>query len=104
MRLWAASPNKRAGRRDADRPYSSKTCRLLKSRHAAAIARPRRLVSALLLGPLLAVADHAEAGIRNALRDQVALHGRSPPRTEREVVLARAALVAMPLDRDLVLA
>src|SRR5882762_10202273 len=55
-------------------------------------------------GPLLAVGDDGDAGGRQSLREQV-VHGRSrAPLAQRQVVLIRAALVAVPLDEHEVIA
>src|SRR5438034_1282671 len=58
-----------------------------------------RVVGVRDLRPLLAVADRLNAAGRDAERDQHVLHGLGTTLAEREVVLAGAALVTMPLDR-----
>src|SRR5437660_10645159 len=55
-------------------------------------------------GPLLAVGDDGDAGGRQSLREQL-VHGRPrAPLAQRQVVLVRAALVAVPLDEHEVIA
>src|SRR6266850_4255435 len=55
-------------------------------------------------GPLLAVGDDGDAGGRQSLGEQVG-HGRSrAPLAQGQVVLIRAALVAVPLDEHEVIA
>src|SRR4051812_13476060 len=48
----------------------------------------------------LAVADCRDAGRRNARRDQDILYCLGAAFAKRKVILARTALVAMPLDSD----
>src|SRR5262245_9159787 len=67
--------------------------------HAAAVLRPRGLVRAEDGGALLAVADRRHAAGVDALRDEVVLRRGGAALAEPEVVLARAALVAVTLDR-----
>jgi len=57
-----------------------------------------------VLRPLLAVGDGLDAVGIDAERDKIILHAIRPPLAQRQVVFARAALVAMALDRDRVLA
>src|SRR5258708_13076530 len=73
---------------------------LLQRGDADAVARPGALVRAHDLRPLLAVADRVDPLGRHALRDQVLLDRIGTPLAEGKVVLARAALVALPFDRD----
>src|SRR6185312_7289773 len=68
-------------------------------RHTAAVLRPGGLVRAEHGGTLLAVADRLDAVGRDAQRHQRIAYRRRAALAEGEVVLARAALVAMTLDR-----
>src|SRR5262249_31593082 len=68
-------------------------------RHAAPILRPRGFVGADHRRTLLAVADGRDAIRRDAERDEHVLHRLGAALAEREVVLPRAALVAMTFDR-----
>src|SRR5215469_17888382 len=69
-------------------------------RYRAAVLRVGLFARAGNGGALLAVADRRNAGSRNARRNQDVLRRLGAPLAEREIVLARAALVAMALDRD----
>src|SRR5439155_214466 len=69
----------------------------------AAILRPAGDVVAHRHGSLLAVGDRANALRVDAVLGQVGAHGRGSLRTERDIVLARAALVGVTLDGDGVL-
>jgi hypothetical protein len=51
-------------------------------------------------GVLLAVGDGGDAARIDAARHEKALHRVRPARPEGEIVLARAALVAVALDAD----
>src|SRR5260370_5677901 len=73
---------------------------LLQLGDRATVARPRRLIGADRIGALLAVADGLDARRRDALGAQVLTGGVGAAFAERQVVLARAALVAMALDGD----
>src|ERR1700730_15539171 len=64
------------------------------------VARPSGLVGADRIGTLLTVADRLDPRRRDALGDQVLTRGVGAAFAERQVVLARAALVAMALDGD----
>src|SRR5262249_59096080 len=66
----------------------------------AAVLRPGRFIVPRVERELLAVAHGPDAIARNAERDEVRLHRYRPPLAERQVVLGRAALVAMSLDRN----
>src|SRR5260221_11654593 len=77
--------------------------RLLELGDGAAVERPRRVVGADRIRTLLAVADGLDARRRNALGDQVLARRVGAALAEGEVVLARAALVAMAGDGDRVI-
>lgn len=66
----------------------------------APVLLPAALVRLPADRPLLAVAGGAQARFGDAERDEVRLGRLGPALAEREVVLVRAALVAVPLDRD----
>ena len=67
---------------------------------AAAVLLPAGLVALGAEGRLLALADHLDAIGGDAQAHQVALHGVGAAFTEAQVVLRRAALVAVALDGD----
>src|SRR5471030_1570796 len=110
------------GRPSSSRPFSGRTLKptnenagrwatgvlfvsgvpLLQRGHAATVAGPGAFVGTDNFRPFLAVADGLDAIGGQALRDQVLADGRRPALAEGEVVLARAALVAMAFDGDLV--
>src|SRR6185312_5081535 len=73
---------------------------LLKGRDADTVASPGALVGADGLRTLLAVADGLDAVGGDALRDQVLAHRVGAPLTQRKVVLAGAAFVALAFDGD----
>src|SRR4029077_20082864 len=73
---------------------------LLQLGDSAAVARPGGLVGADRIGTLLAVADRLDARRRDALGDQILAGGVGAALTERQIVLARAALVAVAFDGD----
>src|SRR6185503_3802983 len=60
----------------------------------------RRLVVALRDRPLFTIRDRLQAGLRNAMVDEIALDGRRAALAEREVVLVRPAFVGVPLNLD----
>ena len=66
----------------------------------AAVPRPALLVGLLAERDLLAVRHRLQAGGVDAQRDQVVVGGLRAPLAQRQVVLDRAALVAVALDRD----
>ena len=72
-------------------------------RLGAAILRPAGDVVAHRHGPLLAVGDRADALGVDAVLGQEVAHRRGALGAERDVVLARAALVGVALDGDGVL-
>src|SRR3546814_17746612 len=51
-------------------------------------------------GAFLAVADRADPRFRHAKRDEIVLGGVGATFAQRQVVIAGAAFVGMPLDRD----
>ena len=67
---------------------------------AAAVLLPAGLVALGAEGRLLALADHLDAIGGDAQAHQVALHRIGAAFTEAQVVLRRAALVAVALDGD----
>src|SRR5687768_7363851 len=67
----------------------------------AAISRPGRLVAGRVERPLLSVGDGGEAVPGHSQAHQVIPSGPRALLAEGEVVVGGAALVAMPLDRDL---
>ena len=69
-------------------------------RHGAAVLRPGGLVVAGIGRPLLAIGDRQHAIWRDAERDQIVLDRIGPAVAQRQVVLARAALVGVTLDRS----
>src|SRR5271168_2250573 len=73
---------------------------LLRDRDTNAVLRPRGLVRAEHDRPLLAVADRAQPAGGDARGDQVVLRGVGTTLAEGEVVLTRAALVAVTLDGE----
>src|SRR5208282_66623 len=73
---------------------------LVDDRHAAAVLRPGRFVVTDHRRAFLAVADGSDAAGGDAERDQRAFHRVGAAIAEREVVFARAAVVAMAFDRD----
>src|SRR5689334_9255469 len=70
------------------------------SGYAAAILRPAILGRLRADRVFLAVGDRFHARGRDAQADQKLLHGIGSAGTEREIVFARAALVAVAFDRD----
>src|SRR3954468_18038137 len=68
-------------------------------RHRAAVLGPGVLARAQGLGPFLAPADRRHPRRVDALGGEIILGSVGAPVTQREVVLAGAALVAMALDR-----
>ena len=75
---------------------------LLQRRDATTVAGPRAFVGADDLRALLAVADRLQARRGHALGDQVLTDRRGTTLAEGDVVLARAALVAMAFDGELI--
>src|ERR1700720_3994435 len=73
-------------------------------RNRAAILRPAGDVVAGRDGPLLAIADGANSCRRNAAGHEIVLGGFGPPRAQREIIFARATLVGMALDGQIVAA
>src|SRR5271169_899608 len=69
----------------------------------ATVLRPAGDVVAHRDRPFLAVGDGPHPGSADAVRGQIRLHRGSTARTERNVVLPRAALVGMAFDRYRVL-
>src|SRR3977135_1627946 len=69
-------------------------------RHGAAVLRPARDVVTYRDRALLAVGDRAHAAGLHAARDEILTHRLGAPRAERNIVLARAALVSMAFDRE----
>src|SRR5262249_32327727 len=63
----------------------------------------RRFVMPFHGRPLLAVGDGLQPVPVDAERDEIVLHGIGAPLAQREVVFARAALVAVTFDRDAIL-
>src|SRR5579883_671508 len=94
--LWCRGEEQSPCRLKFD-PY---LCSLVDDRHAATVLRPGRLVRADHRRTLLAVADRRHAIRRDAERDEHVLHRGGATLAESQVVLARAALVAMAFDRD----
>src|SRR5471030_412943 len=110
------------GRPSSSRPFSGRTLKptnenagrwatgvvfvsgvpLLQRGHAATVAGPGAFVGADDFRPFLAVADGLNAVGGQALRNQVLADGRRAALAQCEVVLTRAALVAMAFDGDLV--
>src|SRR4051812_25390710 len=79
--------------------YRSAECRpLVDDHHSAAVLRPGRLVRTNDRRALLAVADRVHAPGVDALRDEEVLGRGRTALTERDVVLARAALIAVAFD------
>src|SRR5689334_2078861 len=68
--------------------------------HRAPVLRPAGDVVADCHRTLLAVGDGAHAVCRDSLRDHEVAHRIGATGTESEVVLARAALVGVALDRE----
>src|ERR1700754_2913439 len=66
-----------------------------RDRHRAAVLGPAVLVRAERYGALLAVADRGQTARVDAEADQVVLGRIGAPLAQREVVVARAALVAV---------
>ena len=107
---WAPAP-KADGRRPLfgnRRPPDLTQCRvdpaLLQDRHAAAILRQADSSLSGDLRPLLAIADGLDAVRIDAVRHEIVAHRVRAPFAERQVVFARAALVAVTLDSDGVVA
>src|SRR5258705_9015640 len=73
----------------------------LRNEMRAAVLGPGRLVVAGVEGTLLAVRDRREAGGRDSVAHEEILRGLRPALAERQVVLHRSPLVAMPLDDGL---
>src|SRR5689334_151977 len=69
----------------------------------AAVLRPARDVVAHRDRPFLAVRYGPHAVRLDAARDQIIVHRLGAPGAERDVVFARAALVGMALDHEIVL-
>src|SRR6266404_2320936 len=84
-------------------PHFDINLRLLEDDHVAAILRPGCFVRAEYGRPLLAVADRLHPTRIDAQRDQVVPGRRGATLAESQVVLARAALVAMAFDHEAVL-
>src|SRR5690242_8028424 len=61
---------------------------------------PARLCRLRALRPFLSVTDSIQSGCRRLERLQVSKCGRGSPLAEAEVVLRRAALVAMAFQHD----
>src|SRR5262245_12725547 len=72
-------------------------------RDGAAVLRPARDVVAHRDRPLLAVRDGAHAISVDAARDHIVAHRLRAAGAERDIVLARAALVGMTFDGEAVL-
>src|SRR5262249_44872364 len=66
----------------------------------APVLRVRALVVTGIERKLLAVADRAQAIAWNSQRDEIRAGGGGAPLAQRQIVLGRAALVAVSLDRD----
>src|SRR5476649_542087 len=102
-RIWAKKgrlPNPRteeSRRRFSNRPIFKPTVllTLVDDRHAAAVLRPGGLGRADHCRTLLAVADPRDTLGRDAQGDEDVLHRIRTALAERQIVLARAALVAM---------
>src|SRR5216683_7337728 len=84
------------GKKRAPRP----TRRSIDGGNAPAVLRIGRIIRMRDLRALLAVADRRDPGPGDAGRSKHVFHGLSPAFAERQVVFARAALVAMTLDGD----
>src|SRR5215831_9543673 len=92
--MAARPPNENAGRLSDRRRHIARRA-LLQLGDGAAVLRPGLLVRAGRIGILLAVAGGPDALSRNALGNQILACGIGTPLAERQVVLARAALVAV---------
>src|SRR5262249_29450249 len=68
---------------------------------SAPVLRPAGLARFGADGTLLAVRDRLDPRAIDPQRGEIVLRGVGAPLPEREVVLVRAALVAMSLDQDL---
>src|SRR6187455_3213778 len=68
-------------------------------RHVAAVLGPAALVRAERDRAFLAVAERGDAPCRDTARGEIVLGGVGAAIAQREIILARAALVAMALDR-----
>src|SRR5690349_2493401 len=90
----------RGGRRVADVGGLLGLLRDVDDRHGAAVLGPGLLVVAGIDRTLGAVGDGQHPVRLNTQALQVALHRRGAPLAQRDVVLARAALVAVALDGD----
>src|SRR6266851_8946843 len=84
------------GKKRAPRP----TRRSIDGGNAPAVLRIGRIIRMRDLRALLSIADRRDPRARDPGRREYVLHGLSPAFAERQIVLARAALVAMTLDRD----
>src|SRR4051812_44133686 len=91
---------RRGGRRIADVGGLLRLLRDVDDRHGAAVLGPGLLVVARVDRALGAVGDRQHPVRRHAQALQVALHRRGAPLAQRDVVLARAALVAVAFDGD----
>src|SRR3989442_6582959 len=101
----AVSP--RLSANDRDRRNRGPTLRLLEDVAAGedlefitTVLCPRALIVALRDGALFAVGDGLEAASVDAVLDEVLFRPGRAPVAQREVVLIRAALVAMAADAD----
>src|SRR5262244_333788 len=105
QRAPAPSPPPNSATPERCPTWCEQRCGALLREHgdAAAVLRERDIVMPRILRPLLAVGDRLDAVGIDAERDEIILHGVGATLAERQVVLARAALVAMALDRDRVL-
>src|SRR3954454_16012945 len=95
-----AARARRGGRRVADVGGLLGLLRDVDDRHGAAVLGPGLLVVAGIDRTLGAVGDGQHPVRRHAQSLQVALHRRGAPLAQRDVVLARAALVAVAFDGD----
>src|SRR5262249_11344952 len=85
-------------------PYSLSSRAGVEHRHDPAVLRPAGDVVTDRDGALLAVGDRAHALRLDAARGEIVAHGLRAAGTERDVVLARTALVGVPLHGEGVLA
>src|SRR3546814_16205852 len=69
-------------------------------RHRAAVLGPGGFIGTGRFGAFLAVADRADPRFRHAKRDEIVLGGVGATFAQRQVVIAGAAFVGMPLNRD----
>src|SRR3546814_16664250 len=65
-----------------------------------AILGPGGFIGTERFGAFLAIADRADPRFRHAKRDEIVLGGVGATFAQRQVVIAGAAFVGMPLDRD----